>query len=39
MKITKTLHRDVQGKMFVFSVSSVVNKKQHKGFVEEYEDT
>ena len=34
MKITKTLHRDMQEKMFVFFVSSVVNK-QHKGFVEE----
>ena len=25
-KITKTLHRDMQGKIFVFFVSSVVNK-------------
>lgn len=27
----------MQGKMFVFYVSSVVDKKQHKEFVEEYD--
>ena len=29
-KITKTLRRDMQGKMFVFFVSSVVNKNNIK---------
>ena len=29
-KITKTLHRDMQGKIFVFFVSSVVDKNNIK---------
>lgn len=29
-KITKTLHRDMQGKIFVFFVSSVVNKNNKR---------